>query len=407
MPKAVPLLAVGALALGALTFTMKDDGYHLDVVMPAASNLVPGSVVQINGAPAGKVSSLEARDGKAVIGLDVDDEFAPLHDGTTVRISWKATLGERIVDLAPGPDTNPELPDGSMIEGTVDRVELDQVLAALDAPTRAHLQSLLSRLDATLSGSEGDLRSTLQSAGPAVQALGEVLRGVGDDGPSIRSLVVRLRELTSAVASRRSDLSGSVDRMASAVQVIAAQRVALRQLLAELPPTLDTANVTLGKVPSTVDAVVPLLDALQPATAKLPGVAHELSPLLRDLRPTVTELRPTLTALDQLLGGTPRLFRGLSSVAPQVGSAGQTLSPMLAYLRPYTPELAGWLSNWGSAAANYDANGHYLRAFGQEGSTSLNHNPGVLPPGITRHRSRIPGEAEGQPWVDANGSEMR
>jgi len=407
MPKAVALLAACALALGALTLTMKDDGYRIDVVMPAATNLVPGSVVQVNGADAGTVKSLEARDGKAVIGLELNDDFAPLHDGTTARISWKATLGERIVDLAPGPDANADLPSGALIEGTVDRVELDQVLAALDGPTRARLQSLLSRLDTTLSGSEGDLQSTLQAAGPAVQALGEVLRAVGDDGPSIRSLVVRLHQMTSAVSSRRTDLSGSVDRMASAVQVIAAQREALRQLLAELPPTLDTANTTLAKVPSTVDAAVPLLDTLQPATAKLPGVARQLSPVLRDLRPTVAELRPTLTALDQLLGGTPRLLQGLSSVVPQVDGAGRTLSPMLAYLRPYTPELAGWLSNWGSAAANYDANGHYLRAFGQEGSTSVNHNPGVLPPGITRHTNRLPGEAEGQPWVDAQGSEMR
>src|SRR6266545_2690082 len=176
MPKVVALLGAGALALGALTFAMKDDGYQIDVVMPAATNLVPGSVVQVNGADAGTVKSLEARDGKAVVGLELNDDFAPLHDGTTARISWKATLGERIVDLAPGPDANADLPSGALIEGTVDRVELDQVLAALDGPTRARLQSLLARLDTTLSGSEADLQSTLQSAGPAVQALGEVLR---------------------------------------------------------------------------------------------------------------------------------------------------------------------------------------------------------------------------------------
>jgi phospholipid/cholesterol/gamma-HCH transport system substrate-binding protein len=136
-------------------------------------------------------------------------------------------------------------------------------------------------------------------------------------------------------------------------------------------------------------------------------VARELGPVLVDLRPTVAELKPTLAALDVLLGRTPTLLSGVDAVVPQLGTAGQSLSPMLSYLRPYTPELAGWLSNWGSAAANYDSNGHYLRAFAQEGATSLNHNPGILPPGVTQHLTRLPGEAEGQPWVDANGSSLR
>lgn len=407
MPRTALYAAAGVAVLTAGAFVMTDDGYTVSVVMPSATNLVKGSSVQIDGAKAGTVTALEARDGKALVKVDLSDDFAPLHSGTTARISWKATLGERILDLQPGEAGNAELPEGSMIEGTVDRVELDQVLASLDGPTRAHIQSLVKNLDRSLAGHESHLQNTLTTAGPMTEALGEVLEAVGQDGPAIRSLVNRLRDMSAAVASRQADLAGGISGLSSAVGEVAGRREALSQMLAELPSTLDQANRTLGKVPGTVDAAVPLLRDLQPATAKLPAVARQLSPVLTDLRPAVAELRPTLDALDQLLGRTPGLLTGLSSVVPQVNAAGKDLSPMLAYLRPYMPELAGWLANWGSGAANYDAHGHYLRAFAQEGSTSLNHNPGVMPPGITQKKTRLPGESEGQVWADAHGSELR
>jgi phospholipid/cholesterol/gamma-HCH transport system substrate-binding protein len=129
--------------------------------------------------------------------------------------------------------------------------------------------------------------------------------------------------------------------------------------------------------------------------------------VLRDLQPTVAELRPTLAALDSLLGQTPGLLAALESVSPQLDTAGDDLAPVLSYLRPYTPEAAGWISNWASAAGNYDSRGHYLRVFVQEGGSSINQNPGVMPPGIVKKTTRLPGEAEGQTWIDAHGSELR
>ena len=50
----------------------------------------------------------------------------------------------------------------------------DQVLAALDPPTRQRLTGLINNLRQTLNGHEQDLNSTVQSAGPALRALGQV-----------------------------------------------------------------------------------------------------------------------------------------------------------------------------------------------------------------------------------------
>lgn len=404
-PNKTILGVVGLLVASAGGLALTNDPYTVEVVLPAATNLVKGSEVEIHGATAGRVSDLEVRDGKAIVTVSLDDDYAPLSDGTTARISYKALLGERILELMPGEKSAPALESGALVEGTVDRVELDQVLAALDQPTRQRIKSLVDRAASTLDGREPDIRETLRTLGPAAQALGQLLDAIGSDGPAIRNLVNRLATLTTTLADRDTEIGSTVHDLSSAVRTIATTREQLGAALEDLPATLDVAQSTLGEVPETVDDATPLLEALRPGMAQLPGVASHLSPVLRDLRPTIAELRPTLASLSQLLGYTPALLDGAQTLLPQADQVLGDLGPAITYLRPYTPELAGWLANWGSAAANYDSNGHYLRAFGQEGSTSLVNNPGVLPPGVTQHLERVPGESEGQPWTDANGSE--
>ncbi|WP_200954663.1 MULTISPECIES: MlaD family protein [unclassified Nocardioides] len=399
--------AAAVLLVGVVGTAKATDDYTVQVVLPSATNLVPGSPVKIDGFDAGKVKNLDVRDGKAVVTVEVSEDFAPLHDGAAARISWKALLGERILDITPGETEGAELPDGAIIEGATDRVELDQVLAALDQPTRQQLNGLIARLDASFSGSESDLQQTLAAAGPSLEALGQVLSAVGDDGAAIRKLVTRTADMAEIVATRDEEVRGAIDGFNTGVGAVSTRQSELSDALSELPSTLRQARKTLDSVPETVEMATPLLEDLQPAAARLPGVADQLAPVLADLRPVANQLRPTLEALAPLLRVTPGLLDSTHSVLPQAENTLAALAPALDFLRPYTPELVGWLGNWGAAAGNYDSNGHYLRAFIQFGATSLNINPGVMPPGVTNQHQRLPGDNEKQPWTDANGSELR
>jgi phospholipid/cholesterol/gamma-HCH transport system substrate-binding protein len=410
----MPRLRAGLLAVALLTAVgaggyaaTADRGYRVSVVLPVATNLVPGSPVHVGGELVGTIEELETRDGRALVRVELSDDAAPLRDGTTATIVWKAVLGERILELHPGPAAGAEVPDGGMIEGTVDRVEFDQVLAALDPATRARLTSLLQRLDRTVDGDEAELNATLRAAGPTLEHLGTVLEALGSDGPAIRSLVVRLRQMTGTLASRESDLTAITDDLARFTADTVVERDRLSAGLRELPGTLEAAQRTLDRVPGTVDAATPLLRDLAPATRRLPRVARNLSPLLADLRPAVADLRPTLIATRALLGETPALLDGGHEVLPELDSTLGRLQPALAFLRPYTPELAGWLANWASAAANYDSHGNYVRFNIQQGLSELVVNPGVVPPGLRKNPYRKPGALEKQPWSDAHGSGLR
>jgi phospholipid/cholesterol/gamma-HCH transport system substrate-binding protein len=408
MPKIIAWVVVACcLVGGAAVVRSGSDDYRVSMVLPNANNLFEGGSVMRNGYEAGSISSIEVEDGKAKVEVDLDTSYGRLHDGAKAEVVWKAALGERLLQIHDGPAKNAELPDGAMLAGVqAEPVELDKVLAALDAPTRKKLNSLTDRLAATLDGREKQANASLESAGPAVQALGAVLREVGTDGTAIKQLVTQLDNTMTILERRDRSIAQIVDNLGATTAATVTERQALGETLERLPDVLDEAETTLGRVPDTVDATVPLLEDLDPATNRLASVSRDLRPLLQDLRPAVAQLRPTLGSLARLLGWTPDLMDTGSATLPEANKALTSLTPVLDFLRPYTPEVAGWATNWGSSAGNYDANGHYTRFYVQAGLESA-IGVGLKGPGVTQNLTPKPGQPVGQPWEDAYGSEMR
>jgi phospholipid/cholesterol/gamma-HCH transport system substrate-binding protein len=408
--RVLPILVFGAAAVvgGALLLVPGESEYPANVVLPSATGLIEGSRVMVNGFEAGQVDQVSIKDGKALVKMKLAEEFAPLHSGAVVDIVWKAVLGERQLDVRDGPKSNPAIPPDGTLEGKMpDPVEMDKVLNALDPGTRAHLSSLVKGLNGTMDGNEADLQKTVRSAGPAVEALGNVLRAVGSDGPAIKALVEQLNVMVATMVNRDEKVRAVVSELSRATNVTAEHREQLSAALRKLPATLQTADKTLAEVPDTVDKATPLLNDLRPATERLPEVARNLRPVLADLRPTVAELRPTLGSLSTLLQFTPGLLDSAHGALPGTESALSSLTPALSFLRPYTPEIVGWLSNWGSSAANYDSNGHYMRVNIPAGISSFVNNPGIMPPGMAHDPFPQPGQIAGQPWTDAFGSGVR
>lgn len=399
------VIAVAVIAGTAAVAVGAQNDYTVDVVLPSATNVNEGSPLLIDGLTAGSVERITADDGKARLTLELDDEQTPLHDGAKVTVKWKSLVGERIVEVHDGPEGNAAIPSGGLVTNIATApMEIDQVLAALDKPTRKQLKSLVSRLNDTVKGSEDDLRKTLASAGPALSSLGDVLQGLGRDGEAISQLVTQLDHMVGTLAAGDDKVRKVVAGLSEMAAATAGQREQLGQSLEKLPRTLDRASGTLGDLPGAVDEAAPLLRDLKPATAKLPSVARNLKPLLRDLRPTVARLRPTLATADQLLGHTPGLLDTAHDVLPGFNTTVQGLREPLYFLRPYTPEMAGALTNWASAVGNYSGSGHYTRFNISYGAHSFESNPGVIPPGYSRDRQPAPGSLVGQPWTDAYGS---
>jgi phospholipid/cholesterol/gamma-HCH transport system substrate-binding protein len=401
------VVAVFVMAAGLNALGIGGGGYTATFVFPHATNLFSGSRVQIDGFNVGLVDSLEVRDGKALVKVTVDDKHAPLREGTRARIDWQSLPGERLVQIEPGPETNAALPDGAMITATTPRIELDQVLSALDPETRAELRRIIPGLDQALAGHEEDLGQTLQAAGPALHAATDVLDAIGGDGPALETLLTSVRDLAERLVARRDSVRGIIDGFDRNLAQTADRADELARGLDELPATLRSADSVLAKVPPAAAASLPLLRDLLPAVEALPAAAADLRPFMAELRPALAELRPALGSLAAVLDETPSLLDKAHAVVPPVTGVVASLLPVLDYLRPYTPELAGLVANLNSATANYDANGHFLRIYVSSGSLLLGGVTGQLNGGIAKNPDRAPGELEGQPLTDAAGSPVR
>lgn len=395
------------LVVAAGAWFLLGNSYTVKVALPSATNIVKGGTLQLNGWDAGEVKSIEARDDQAILTLSIKREYAPLHEGTVITVPWKAVLGERIVEITDGPATNATIPDGGLIKGQMAKpTEVDQVLNALDAPTLKHLTGLVGQLDTTFSGHEADLNATLNAAGPALQSLGGVLDALGTDGPAIQELAVQLDKLTGAFANHQTDVRSIVSELTRLTSLAASRQDKFRDALHELPPTLRAAKGTLDKVPPVADKTIPLLNDLEPGTRRLKHVANNLNPLLHDLRPAIRDLRPTLRDLSRLLDRTPGLLRNVNQTLPGLSDSLQWLQNPVNFLRPFTPEAMGWLSNWDSMFP-INGNGRMIRVHVQQGLGVVDNNPGVVPPGYRLDPYQVPGQLGGTPWTDAFGSGVR
>lgn len=406
------VLALAAVVVAAAIvvplMTIGGRSYTVTAVLPAGDpNLTVGAPVYVDGFPKGTLKAMRVKDNKAVATMEVDPAVGPLHTGASVNVIWKALAGERFLEISNGPRNNPEVPDGGMIPGTFPKpVELNDALNALTPAVRQNLQSLMGRLDTTLQGHQQNLDQTIQEAGPTLSALGNVLRGIGMDGPAIQTLVSETNGLMTKVNSQSQSVQQTIQQLGAATAAIAQQRRELQTALTELPGTLATARSTLAVVPGVTAQTVPLLNDLRPATAELPGVAKRLSPLLTELNPLTGQLKTTLASTSQLLGYTPGLLDSAQGTLPGATQALNGYLTPLQFLRPYAPEAVGFLTTWGSAGQGYDANGHYMRIEGQAGPTSVDDNPGIMPPGVTQNATPAPGHAGGYTPTDAQGQGM-
>lgn len=406
-PKVLAVAAVAVIVVGGVAMRNSGHPYTLTVMMATADGVINGSPVTIGGDAVGTVSGISVQGNAARLTLSLDGSRVPLHAGTQARIDWSSVLGHREIELVPGPLKNPVLPSGQLLPNSVQRVELSDILNTLDGPTRTKVHQLVASLDTALQGNANDLNKTLKAAGPFVQALGHVLQSVGSDQPAINSLVTRLNDMATVLSSRNANMSGTVVALSNVVNSLAAHEKQLDQTIADLPSTVATATKFFNDVPGAVNAAVPLLQQLRPTVDQLPSVAAQLNPVLTSLKPTVHDLKPTLIAAEALLGKTPQLLTIGTATVPEVNTALTQLQPAVAFLRPYTPELVGFLTNWASLFSAKNAAGHFGRAMVPVSASMLNDNPGFVPPGMTQWQTPLPGQLVGQPWTDANGDTVR
>jgi phospholipid/cholesterol/gamma-HCH transport system substrate-binding protein len=382
---------IAAVVLLALLIFGGDGGYRVNAVFDNAGQIVVGNQVRVGGRPVGSVEKVSLDEqARAVVELKVDDELAPLHAGTTatIRATSLSGIANRFVSLQPGPNNGSEIADGGRIgvDETTAPVDLDQLFNTFDPKTRRGLRQLIEGQATYYGGRSKQASEALRYLSPALASTSRLTRElVYDDGVFDRFLVDTSRVMR-AVAQRRGELASLVGNANATAGAIGDESASLARALDLLPGSLRKANTTFVNLRSTLDDLDPLVAASKPATVDLAPFLRQLRPLVRDSEPTVRDLRVLIRKpgpdndLIDLTAKLPRLERLTSTVFPRAIRTMDRSSDVVDTLRQYTPDLAGWFTKFGQAAAGYDANGHYARIQPMFSPFSVNDVTGLLTP---------------------------
>lgn len=365
-------LLVAVLALVAVLVIAGRGPHRYELALPNAGQLVNGDEVRVGGRRVGTISDLRlARDRTALIDLEVDDDVAPLHEGTTatVRAPSLSGIASRYVSLSPGPNNAPELEDGSRIgaDGVTPIVDVDQLFSTLDARTRRGLRRLIQGGARTTAAREELANRALEELVPTLRSGRALFAEATRDGPALESFLENGARVVGALAQERETLPSLVANARRTAADVVANEAAVDDALDRLPGTLRRGRTTLATLDATLDDAGPLVSAALPATERLAPLLRRLRPLAASAVPTIADTRRLVRApgaendLIDVLRRTPGLAGAAVPALRNTAAAADALTPVATFARPFAPDLVGWLRDVSQASASYDANGHYAR----------------------------------------------
>lgn len=392
------------LHMGGRLPVVSKDGFRVAFQSKDVDNLVYDSDVMVAGVRVGKVASLNVHNGVADGVLQIDDAAAlPLHQGVRLRLRSKSLIEETYVEVQDG--HGPALANGATLpsNAVVPSVQLDDVLDSLDPKTRSDLGSSLRSLGAATHQTSAQLDQTLSGLGELGRQGYTVLDALKAQSADLQRLVRTSSGVMQALDAGQGQIVDLVKQANTLTSATAQQDRDVVATMRALPGVLSTARTSTTSLSTLAGDLQPITTAVRAAAPSLASALQQLPATTRDLRATLPALNGTLVRAPQTLRMVPTTSSELSDIIPSTRSVLADLNPMLAYMAPYSHDLAAFIANWNAMLTESDVNGHFLRIFPVINEQSLKGLPIPLNYGVldksnaypTPGTSRTPGPFTG------------
>jgi ABC-type transporter Mla subunit MlaD len=299
------------------------------VAFTDVKGVIPGSTtLRIAGVEVGTVTASQLVNGRPVLTVSLQSQYAPLYRDAAIRIRPVTPLEDMYVDITSRGRNSAGLLKGNEIlpaAQTVSPVAISSVLDSFDPNIRARLSTLLNQLGAGLTDRGATLRASFETIAPFLVVADRVSSALAQRRVELARLVHNFAGLSEELALRDTQLSGFVRNADSTLAALAQNNGPFAATIQELPGTLTSMSSAFARLRTAEGALDPALRSLGPVASALPGGLDALSrfsqratPALVALRPAVDQLRPLAQVLEptsQALAGT---FSQLQSEVPQL-----------------------------------------------------------------------------------------
>lgn len=319
--------ALACVLLTLLTFRsfggslpLAPQGYRFDVPLPQASNLFPGSGVQIAGVEIGEILEVRRDGDEAVATVELEARFAPLGSRARAILRTKTLLGEGYLEIAPGAASAPPILDGGRLaRGQVrPAIQLDEVLETFTPATRERTRRLFTGLSRALDGRAEALSDSLGHAAPLAGNLSSVIDTLEGQKVELGRLFAGSAGVLDALGERQGVLQAAVTAGDDVLEVTARRNRELAAAVRALPPFLDQLRATSrtvtrasGDLNGAVQALLPVAPLVRPTLTEIRAAAPEFRGLFRELPATIAAGDRGLPSLTRILRAAPRTLRQL------------------------------------------------------------------------------------------------
>jgi phospholipid/cholesterol/gamma-HCH transport system substrate-binding protein len=272
-----------------------------------------GQSVTIAGAKIGEIASVDLREGRALVTMNLTPSYARyIYRDATLLLRPKTQLKDETVEVDPGSPATGRIPAGYTVpvSQTAPDGNLDEFLSSLDGDTRAYLQELLAGAGEGLNGNGANLSATLKRFAPLSHDLQVIGRQVAVRQVNVSHAIHNLRLLVEALGDKDTQIAELVNSSNAVFATFAQQNRQVQETLHELPGVLGQANNGLGKLATATHLIGPTLQELEPTAKAIapaerasrslfikttPVLKNEIRPFLRQILPVLDELQPSVS----------------------------------------------------------------------------------------------------------------
>jgi phospholipid/cholesterol/gamma-HCH transport system substrate-binding protein len=289
-------------------------------VFDSVAGLDNKSKVRVAGVPVGTVTDIRLRDdGKAEVTMDVDSDVQ-LHNGASARVVNLGLLGEKYIELVPGPPNTPTLAEGKELQGS-QPASIDDVTNQISA-IATDVKAITASLRTVMAGPEGQHRVE-EIVENVRQITAQVRDLVAANRSNVDATLANARDITAELRTSIPKLSASIEKVAETLNGTLGENRQdvhqvvenLRKLSTDLKTTTENLNAITGQVRSGEGTVGKLLYSDE---------AHQrLTTALTAVEGGVNELRTTLGRANRIaldLGMKADYYAGLPKTNDQVGT---------------------------------------------------------------------------------------